>query len=123
MNTEKRLKVVIQLEKDLHTTRHQILKEDAALLALEKNLFQTEHHLEKNLLREFDRTDALEEKTRQETVSIKKSLTKKIRKLGVKTKVQKLSNAVVEQQLLQRQLQSLQNGFKKELVQMGKRKK
>ncbi|MBU1930693.1 hypothetical protein KJ972_04250, partial [Candidatus Micrarchaeota archaeon] len=67
--------------------------------------------------------DALEEKTRQETVSIKKSLTKKIRKLGVKTKVQKLSNAVVEQQLLQRQLQSLQNGFKKELVQMGKRKK
>lgn len=122
MAVGKNLKAIAVMEKELHSLRVRILQEENGLLLLEKQLFEAEHAIELARLKELNQTKNQEKKTEREIQHMKKTLGGKIKKLASSSKAEKLSNAILEHQLLQQELNSLQAGFKKELEKMGKPK-
>lgn len=108
------------LEKELHSVRNQILKDETELIALEKQLFELEHQLSSLGMAEFEKEHREEEHAEHEMSQIKKTLGTQIKKLSSSAKAEKLSSAISEYQLLHQELESLQMGFRKELERAGK---
>lgn len=115
------LRRVGQLEEQLHSTRKQILLEETALLSLEKKLFLASQNLDR-VLRQSHRFLVLkQEQTESETAVFRKKTGAKIKSLSSQSKAQQIENAMWEQKVLQRELESLQRGFSKALKKAGKK--
>lgn len=115
METKKALANMGTLEKELGFLRKHILETEGEILALEKKMFESEHQHEKTMQKEAEHSWHMQNQTELKIKTMEKEFGQKITHLTSKTKEQKIANAVLEQQLLQRELESLQAGFKKEL--------
>ncbi|MFH0955128.1 MAG: hypothetical protein V1777_03415 [Candidatus Micrarchaeota archaeon] len=115
------LKRVGQLEEQLHKTRKQIVLEEIALLSLEKKLFLAQQNLDRQLRQSYRSLVLREEQTESQTKEVRKKVGGQIKALSKQTKTQQIMNAVWEQKVLQRELESLQRGFNKALKKAGKK--
>lgn len=115
------LRRVGELEEQLHRTRKQIVFEEAALLSLEKKRVVFQQNLDRALRQSYRSLALREEEAGEATQKLRKKMTGKIRLLSRQAHQQQIQNAVWEQKMLQRELETLQRGFSKALKKAEKK--